>query len=50
MTEPLLFKPSAAAIARTNTTEAQYEDAWHRSVDDPDGFWREESKRLASAL
>ena len=46
MTEPLLFKPSEAAITRTHLTEAQYEDAYQRSVADPDGFWRDESKRL----
>jgi len=46
MSEQLVFKPSAAAVARTHTTEAQYDDMYARSLSDPDGFWGEQAKRL----
>jgi acetyl-CoA synthetase len=46
MSEVLRFEPSQAAVARTHTTAAQYDDAYARSVNDPNGFWREEAKRL----
>ncbi|WP_374624312.1 acetate--CoA ligase [Devosia sp.] len=46
MTEPLIFHPSAAAIARTNTTAAQYADEYARSVSDPNGYWKDQSRRL----
>ena len=50
MSEVLRFEPSQAAVARTHTTAAQYEDAYARSVADPDGFWREEAKRLEGEI
>ena len=46
MSEQLVFKPSAAAIARTHTTATQYNDMYQRSISDPDGFWGEQAKRL----
>ena len=46
MSEILRFEPSAAVVARTHTTAAQYDEAYARSVNDPNGFWREEAKRL----
>ncbi|MBK8083790.1 MAG: acetate--CoA ligase [Devosia sp.] len=46
MTEPLIFHPSAAAIARTNTTAAQYAEEYARSVSDPNGYWKDQSRRL----
>ncbi|WP_423068210.1 acetate--CoA ligase [Devosia sp. CN2-171] len=46
MTDNLVFEPSAAAIARTRTTAAQYEELYARSVNDPDGFWKEMSQRI----
>ncbi|MEO6394341.1 MAG: AMP-binding protein, partial [Devosia sp.] len=46
MSDSQLFPPSAAAKARTFTTRAQYEEKYARSVNDPDGFWSEEAKRL----
>ena len=46
MTDSQVFEPSARAVARTHMTKAQYADAWRRSVEDPNGFWREEAKRL----
>jgi len=46
MSEQLVFQPSAAAIARTHTTEQQYNEMYQRSITDPDGFWGEQAKRL----
>ena len=46
MTDNQMFAPSAAALARTLTTRAQYEAEYARSVSDPDGFWREQAKRI----
>jgi len=46
MSEQLVFQPSAAAIARTHVTKDQYEQMYARSVNDPDGFWAEQAKRL----
>mgnify|MGYP000200041695 FL=1 len=46
MSEPLVFQPSAAAIARTHTTATQYDEMYARSISDPDGFWGEQAKRL----
>jgi acetyl-CoA synthetase len=39
MSEQLVFQPSAAAIARTHVTKAQYDEMYARSISDPDGFW-----------
>jgi len=46
MSESLVFAPSAAAVARTRTTAAQYEEMYARSLSDPDGFWKEQSQRI----
>ena len=46
MSEQLVFQPSAAAVARTHVTAAQYDEMYARSLSDPDGFWAEEAKRL----
>ncbi|MGV3489821.1 MAG: AMP-binding protein, partial [Devosia sp.] len=46
MTDNLLFPPSAATLARTHTTAAQYEADYARSVSDPDGFWKQQAQRL----
>src|SRR5690606_36325815 len=46
MSEQLVFQPSAAAIARTRTTKAQYDVMYARSISDPNGFWAEQAKRL----
>lgn len=46
MSESLVFAPSAAAIARTRTTAAQYEEMYARSLSDPEGFWKEQSQRI----
>jgi acetyl-CoA synthetase len=39
-------KRPASAMARTLTTAEQYEERYRRSLDDPDGFWREQAERL----
>src|SRR6185312_6448678 len=41
-----LFMPSAEIEARTLVTPDQYTKMYQRSIEDPDGFWREQSKRL----
>ncbi|WEK05508.1 MAG: acetate--CoA ligase [Candidatus Devosia phytovorans] len=46
MSEPLVFQPGAAAIARTHTTAEQYDALYQQSVSDPDGFWAEQARRL----
>lgn len=46
MSESLVFAPSAAAIAHTRTTAAQYEEMYARSLSDPDGFWKEQAQRI----
>ena len=46
MSEQLVFQPSAAAIARTHVTSAQYDEMYARSVSDPDGFWADQARRL----
>ena len=46
MSDQLVFQPSAAAIARTHTTAEQYDALYQRSIQDPDGFWAEQAKRL----
>jgi acetyl-CoA synthetase len=46
MSESLVFAPSAAAVARTRTTAAQYEEMYARSLNDPEGFWKEQSQRI----
>jgi acetyl-CoA synthetase len=38
--------PPAAAIADTHCTAAQYDALYRRSLDDPDGFWAEQAKRI----
>ena len=46
MSEPLVFEPGAAAKKRTWTTADQYAARYAQSVNDPDGFWREQAARL----
>ncbi|WP_375451944.1 acetate--CoA ligase [uncultured Devosia sp.] len=46
MSEPLVFQPSAAAIAHTHATKAQYEQMYARSLSDPDGFWAEQARTV----
>lgn len=35
-----------SAIARTGCNNAQYDARYQRSIDDPDGFWADEAKRI----
>jgi len=46
MSDDKVFEPSSTAKARTLTTAAQYDELYTRSVNDPDGFWAEQAKRL----
>ena len=46
MTAPDRYPVPAAAAARTLTNAAQYQERYRRSVDDPDGFWRQQVERL----
>jgi acetyl-CoA synthetase len=46
MTDNLLFQPSAEISARTWVTPQQYAEMYARSISDPDGFWREQAKRV----
>ena len=46
MSDDKVFEPSSAAKAHTLTTAAQYEEMYARSVNDPEGFWAEQAKRI----
>ncbi|MGN6100251.1 MAG: acetate--CoA ligase, partial [Devosia sp.] len=46
MTDNLLFQPSAEIRARTFTTPEAYAENYRRSVEDPEGFWAEQAKRI----
>jgi len=46
MSEDLLFEPSAEVKARAFITPEKYEEMYARSVNDPNGFWAEQSKRI----
>ncbi|HTN62020.1 MAG TPA: AMP-binding protein, partial [Devosia sp.] len=46
MSEPLVFQPSAAAIARTHVTKDRYDQMYARSISDPNGFWAEQAQRI----
>lgn len=41
-----IFAPPASAVERTFTTPEKYEEMYAASVNDPDGFWGEQAKRL----
>ena len=38
--------PPAAATARSHCTAEDYESLYRQSLDDPDGFWAEQAKRI----
>ena len=46
MSDHLTFPVSDSALEGTLCTNAQYQEKYTRSVQDPDGFWREEAKRI----
>lgn len=45
-TAALLFAPSAAIVRNAHMDAQAYEDAYAKSVNNPDGYWAEMSKRL----
>ena len=47
MTEDRTFPPPAAMTANAHVSSmAQYQEMWDKSINDPDGFWLEQAKRL----
>jgi acetyl-CoA synthetase len=46
MADKTLFPVSAEWAAKAWCNEAAYADLYRRSVEDPEGFWREQGKRL----
>ena len=48
MTEERTFPPPDDLRAKAHvSSDAQYKEMWQRSIDDPDGFWLEQAKRLS---
>ncbi len=48
MTEDRTFPPPDELRAKAHvSSDAQYKEMWQRSIDDPDGFWLEQAKRLS---
>ena len=41
-----VFNPPPQIVKNTKVTAKQYEEMYARSVNDPDGFWGEQAKRL----
>ena len=41
-----VFNPPPEIVKNTHVTAAQYEEMYARSVNDPDGFWGEQAKRI----
>ena len=46
MSENLIFPVTDAALEGTHCTNEQYLEKYQRSIDDPDGFWADEAKRI----
>ncbi len=46
MSDDLIFPVTDSVKARTLCDKAQYEEMYQRSIDDPDGFWREAAQRI----
>ncbi|QDC09143.1 acetate--CoA ligase [Oceanicola sp. D3] len=46
MTEAKTYPPSAEFAANANVDAAKYEEMYAASVNDPEGFWRDQAKRL----
>jgi len=47
MTEDRTFPPPASMTANSHVSSmAQYQEMWDKSINDPDGFWLEQAKRL----
>jgi acetyl-CoA synthetase len=47
MTNDTVFPVPSAALAQTKCDQARYQSMYQQSIEDPDGFWREQGKRLA---
>ena len=48
MTETRTFAPPAHIQKKAHVSSVeQYRKMWERSINDPDGFWREQAKTLA---
>ena len=48
MTEERTFPPPDDLRAKAHvSSDAQYKEMWQRSIDDPDGFWLDQAKRLS---
>ncbi|SLN43282.1 Acetyl-coenzyme A synthetase [Roseivivax jejudonensis] len=41
-----VYEPSDATVSRAHVDHARYAEMYARSVEDPEGFWAEEAKRL----
>jgi acetyl-CoA synthetase len=46
MSSEAVFAPSEEVVAKTKVTAEQYDQMYKRSVEDPDGFWGEQAKRI----
>lgn len=46
MSEDLTFPVPKAALESTHCTNEKYQEMYERSLVDPEGFWREEGKRI----
>lgn len=48
MSEVKLYPVPADFAAQTNITEAQYQDMYQRSINDPEGFWGEQADKFVT--
>ena len=48
MSENKTYPAPEAFVAQANITEAEYEEMYRQSVDDPDGFWSEQAENYLS--
>ena len=48
MSEEKLYPVPADFAAQTNITEAQYDEMYQRSIDDPEGFWAEQAEKFVT--
>ena len=46
MSDKLKFAPSAEQIKRAHVTNQDYQALYQKSVDDPEGFWREQGQTI----
>ena len=46
MTEIKTYPPSADFVKTAHVDAAKYREMYDRSINDPEGFWSEEAKRL----